>query len=102
MNEILYAMRSASSKFISDVCSAPYKRTIDPCYYNITTAKNTLSIRNFDHLSPQQLREKVMYLSPLELRRLRSYELVNQRRRLILMIITNALTEKVFEGLKLI
>lgn len=99
MNEILHAMKSASSKFITEVCSINYKKTIDPCYFNPENAKSTSSIRNFDTLTTYQIRQKVMYLSPLELRRLRSYELANQRRRLILMIITNELTKKVFEGL---
>ena len=57
---------------------------------------NSSLITSFNTMTLKQLDKKVKHLSALDLRKLRSYELANQRRRSFLYVITNALNDKVF------
>ena len=95
MNETLEAMKTASQNFILTI-ESDEKSSCYP-YIKGDMDKQPLIIPGFEQLSIQQLGLKLMLLTPFELRKLRSYELVNQRRRSVVSLITNALIYSVFE-----
>ena len=98
MNELLDEMREASNKFLAEINSPDVHSehlNKSHCKQYLNDIK-TIPIKDYDDLSKTEITNKLKKLSPLELRRLRSYELNNQRRRAVLFLITTELINKVF------
>ena len=93
MHAVLDDFKVAKNKFLFDIKGFFQKTNHRNPHQKLV---NSPLITSFNTMTLKELDKKVKHLSPLDLRKLRSYELANQRRRSFLYVITSALNDKVF------
>ena len=93
MHAVLDDFKVAKNKFLFDIKGFFQKTNHRNPHQKLV---NSPPIASFNTMTLKDLDKKVKHLSALDLRKLRSYELANQRRRSFLYVITNALNDKVF------
>lgn len=95
--EIIDRAKSASTKAIDKLIDKTVHGTylITGQIYNLT---QYLDLDPFNNLTHIQLKNKIGSLQTLDLRKIRSYELLNQRRRSIIFIVTSELNSKIYKS----